>query len=242
MSRHFATVRGSGSGRATAYEAWGRIFARGYDRVLGLAERAGLAERRRELLRAARGETLEIGAGTGANVGLYPDAVTRLVLSEPDPYMVRTLERKLKASGHRPEVVRTGGEQLPFADASFDTVVFTMVLCTVPDPMAMLREVARVVRPDGTVLFFEHVRSESPRLARWQERLYRPWRWFGHGCRCNQRTEALLRWSPLVVDWLEYDEIPRITPLVKPLIVGAGHRAPVAPAGSRSDELVAAAP
>jgi ubiquinone/menaquinone biosynthesis C-methylase UbiE len=115
-----------------------------------------------------------------------------------------------------------------------------MVLCTVPDPQAMIREVTRVLRPDGTILFLEHVRSGSPRLARWQDRLEIPWRWLGHGCRCNQRTEAMLRWSQLELDWLEHDEIPRITPLVKPLIVGAAHRASAAPVAERSDELAVA--
>src|SRR3954471_18335053 len=109
---------------------WEKVFAAGYDRLMAGAEKAGLHDMRRELLASARGRTLEIGAGTGANVGLYPAAVTELVLAEPAEPMARRLEHK------HPEVTvaHAPGETLPFEDASFDTVVSTLVLCTVSDP------------------------------------------------------------------------------------------------------------
>lgn len=207
------------------YDAtWGRVFAAGYDRFLAATERAGLRERRRQLLAGAEGRTLELGAGTGLNLEHYPDAMQELVLSEPDSHMVARLRQRVARSGRPAEVVQAPGERVPFDDASFDTVAFTMVLCTAADPPAVLAEVARVLRPGGRLLFFEHVRSEEPRLARWQDRLEGPWSWFGHGCHCNRRTAELLYASPLEVERLERGTIRAAVPLVRPLLVGAARR------------------
>ena len=89
-------------------------------------------------------------------------------------------------------MVDASAERLPFADGSVDTVVSTFVLCTVDAPDLALREIARVLRPDGQLLFIEHVRSESPTLARWQDLLAGPWRRFARGCRCNRATGELI--------------------------------------------------
>jgi ubiquinone/menaquinone biosynthesis C-methylase UbiE len=202
---------------------WDRLFAFGYDRFLAGAERAGLSDRRHELVAEARGATLDLGAGTGLNLRHYPPAVERLVLLEPSPFMAAKLrERVGREAGGRPvEVVEAGGEQLPFGDDEFDTVVVTLVLCTIPDPAAALREVARVLRPGGALLFLEHVRSPDPGLARWQDRLERPWMAFGNGCHCNRDTLAILQASPLTVERVRDDKIPKTAPLVRPMIVGA---------------------
>src|SRR3954468_10132854 len=105
---------------------WGPLFARGYDRFVKGTEDAGLRDRRRELLARASGRTLELGAGTGANLELYPEAVTELVLTEPDEYMRAQLADKLAGAGRGAEVVGAGAERLPFEDESFDTVVATL--------------------------------------------------------------------------------------------------------------------
>ena len=159
------------------YDAtWGRLFAAMYDRGLKATEEAGLREMRLETLAEARGRTIDLGAGTGANLALYPDAVTDLVLAEPDPHMAKQLRPKLAQSGRDAELVEAPAERLPFEDSSFDTAVFTLVLCTVPDPQAALAEAARVLKPGGKLLFVEHVRANDPGLARWQDRLEKPWR------------------------------------------------------------------
>lgn len=200
-----------------AYDAtWGRLFARLYDRGLERSEEAGLRDLRRETLAGAAGRTLEIGAGTGLNLDLYPDTVTELVLTEPFEPMARRLRVKDERT-----VVAAPAESLPFPDAGFDTVVVTLVLCTVSDPVLALREIARVLRPGGQLLFLEHVRSEDPGLARWQDRLHGPWYALGHGCHCNRDTLALLEASPLTVERVVRGRIPKAPPLVRPSLRGS---------------------
>ena len=203
------------------YDAtWGRAFARGYDFFQQRAEDAGMRERRGQFLAGARGRALEIGSGTGLNLDRWPQEV-ELVLSEPDPHMVAQLRRKVEGSARSAEVVQAPGEKLPFPDDSFDTVGFTYVLCTVPEPDAALREIARVLKPGGRLLFLEHVRSPDPGLARWQDRLHGAWYVFGHGCNCNRDTLATLEASPLEVEHADRGEIPGTVPLVKPMLVGS---------------------
>ena len=154
-----------------------RVSAALYDPFFWLTERAGLAARRRTLVRRATGRVLEIGAGTGLNVRHYAEDV-ELVLSEPEGAMADRLHARVAGLGRTATVVLAPAEALPFADGEFDTVVSTLVLCTVPDQALALREIHRVLKPGGKLLFMEHVRSDSLRWARWQDRLNRPWRAF----------------------------------------------------------------
>jgi ubiquinone/menaquinone biosynthesis C-methylase UbiE len=194
------------------------MFALGYDRFLAQTEKAGLRDMRRELLSQASGRCLEVGAGTGLNLEHWPDSVTELVLSEPDPHMVAQLQRK---RDHAAEVVEAPAERLPFEDDSFDTVALTLVLCTVPDPEAALREIDRVLKPGGRLLFLEHVRAEEPGLARWQDRLHTPWYWFGDGCHCNRDTLRTIQLSPLELENAESGSLPKAVPLVRPMVSGS---------------------
>jgi ubiquinone/menaquinone biosynthesis C-methylase UbiE len=207
------------------YDAtWGRLFAAVYDRGLKGTEDAGLREMRRETLRAARGRTIDLGAGTGANVGLYPEAVTELVFSEPDPHMIKKLRAKVGEGGANVSLVEAPAERLPFEDSSFDTAVFTLVLCTVPNPTLALAEAARVLKPGGKLLFVEHVRAEDPGLARWQDRLEKPWRFLADGCHCNRDTVAAIEASALSVEHVEHGGLPKAPPLVRPLVRGSAVR------------------
>ncbi|HET8862310.1 MAG TPA: class I SAM-dependent methyltransferase [Solirubrobacterales bacterium] len=207
------------------YDAtWGRVFSAIYDPLLKGTEEAGLRERRREVLSAAWGRTIDIGAGTGANLGLFPDAVEDLVMAEPDPHMIKRLRQKLSESGSGIELVEAGAEGLPFADSSFDTAVFTLVLCTVPNPRAALAEAARVLKPGGQLLFVEHVRAQDPGVARWQDRLETPWRVFADGCHCNRDTVASIDASPLTLDSVELGELPKSPPITRPLAWGRATR------------------
>lgn len=208
------------------YEATcGRLFAAGYDRLLAGTEEAGLRERRRELLAGATGDVLELGAGTGANLAIYPDGLGRLVLTEPGAHMASRLRARVAAGDSRAEVVAAGAESLPFGDSSFDTVVSTLVLCTVENPHRAVLEVARVLRPGGRMLFLEHVRSSEPGVARWQDRLERPWRFVGAGCRCNRDTLTTIRGAGLEVEAVEHGVLPKAPSIVRPLVVGAARAA-----------------
>ena len=204
------------------YDAtWGRAFSAIYDRAMKSTEEAGMREIRRETLAAARGRTIDIGAGTGLNVELYPDSIAELVLAEPDEHMLGRLRPKVPGWGREVSVVQAPADRLPFDDDSFDTAAFTLVLCTVPDPKAALAETARVLKPGGRLLFVEHVRSEDPGLARWQDRLERPWRFLGDGCHCNRDTVANIEASPFEIERVERGELPKSPPLVRPLVRGS---------------------
>jgi ubiquinone/menaquinone biosynthesis C-methylase UbiE len=200
-----------------------QIFALVYNPFLWLGEIAGMRSLRRTLLDSARGKVVEIGAGTGLNVEHYPDNVDDLVLTEPDAAMRRRLTRNLQRKGRVARIVDAPAERLPFADASVDTVVSTLVLCTVPDPERTLGEIARVLRPGGQLLFVEHVRAGSRFLAACQDGLVRPWRGFAGGCYCNRPTAELMRASGFIV--AAEDSVWRAMPaIVHPLIVGRATR------------------
>jgi SAM-dependent methyltransferase len=169
---------------------WGRAFAILYNPAFALAERRGLRKIRIDLLAGATDRVLELGAGTGLNFDHYPRDLPELVLTEPNPHH------------------------------SFDTVVSTLVLCTVEDPDQTLDEVARVLRSGGYFLFVEHVRSGSIRTARWQDRLNPWWSLYACGCQCNRDTLSSIDRSPLRVADLRRDRLRWISPLVRPLIVG----------------------
>jgi ubiquinone/menaquinone biosynthesis C-methylase UbiE len=199
---------------------WGRVFAAGYDKFMAGPEKAGLRKHRRAMLAQTRGRVIEIGGGTGANLEFYPDAVEELVITEPEEPMARRLRSKLGDTGFTVNVVLAPAEQLPFDDASFDYAVSTLVLCTVSDPARSLAEIRRVLKPDGRLLFLEHVRSEDEGLARWQDRLCGVQAAFGHGCHPNRPTAENIRRAGFSIETLEHDRLRKAAPIVAPLIVG----------------------
>jgi ubiquinone/menaquinone biosynthesis C-methylase UbiE len=208
-----------------AYDAtWGRLFASMYDRALKASEENGLGEMRRALLAQARGRVVEIGAGTGVNLDLYGPEIEDLTLVEPDPHMGAKLRDRLaeRTTGSEPpaRLCAAPAEAILFPDGTFDTAVATLVLCTVPDPVASIAELARVLKPGGHLLFIEHVRADDPSSARWQDRLEKPWRFMADGCYCNRDTEATISASAFQVETLEQGVFPKSLPIVRPLISG----------------------
>jgi ubiquinone/menaquinone biosynthesis C-methylase UbiE len=135
--------------------------------------------------------------------------------------MAKRLRAKLPRARRSAAVVEAPAERLPFEDASFDTAVAMLVLCTIPDPAAALCEMARVLKPGGQLLFIEHVRATDPSLARWQDRLERPWRFLADGCHCNRDTVATIEASPFELGEVAHDKTPKAPPLVEPLVRGS---------------------
>jgi ubiquinone/menaquinone biosynthesis C-methylase UbiE len=211
--------------RVTAPQSatWLRIMALLYDPFLWWGEVLGMRRRRRALLSAARGRVLEIGAGTGLNLACYPADVDDLVLAEPEQGMRRRLTRRVAQVGRVAEILDAPAESLPLPSGSVDTVVSTLVLCTVDRPDLALREIARVLRPDGRLLFIEHVRASTPLRASFQDALRDPWRRFAGGCMCNRRTLDLLRECGFALD-VEAAVWHGMPGIVTPLAVGSASR------------------
>ncbi|MDQ1374281.1 MAG: hypothetical protein QOJ09_1619 [Actinomycetota bacterium] len=174
------------------------LFAAVYDRVTAPAERAGLADRRRRLLADATGRVLEIGGGTGANLAHYPAGLEQVVVLEPDAAMRERLLRRVPGADLHLEVHDAGIEDAVFPDASFDTVVTTLSLCTVPDLDVALTEVRRLLKPDGRLLFLEHVRASG--LQGVAQRVSGPvWTRLAAGCHPDRDILGAMRTSGLAV-------------------------------------------
>ena len=195
------------------------FFALTYDRFSRASEDAGLREMRQSLLAEARGRVLEIGGGTGANLQHYNGNIDSLVITEPEPPMLRRLQRKVREHAPLAKVLRAPAEDLPFEDDSFDTVVSTLVLCGVDDQPRALREARRVLGPGGRLLFLEHVRSDDPQLARFQDRMNWLNRFVVH-CDCNRPTLATIEAEGFTVDRLERTTFPKAPEFVRPTIIG----------------------
>ena len=196
-----------------------RFFALTYDRQLAKVERAGLGELRHRLVETASGRVLEIGTGTGANLDHYGPAVESLTLTEPEQPMLRRLEPRVRERAPHATVLRAPAEDLPFDDGSFDTVVSTLVLCGVSDQPRALREVRRVLRPGGRLIFVEHVRSDDPKLARWQDRMNGLNR-FMVCCECNRPTLDSMKEAGFRIDEVEHSKLQKVPRFVRPLIAG----------------------
>jgi len=211
------------------------LFARVYDRLTAPTEEACFQQWRAELLADVSGDVLEIGAGTGNNLVHYGPGVTHLVLTEPDPTMRRRLEGKLAdvraaggLGGPVVEIRPDGADRLPFADGSFDAVVSTLVLCSVPDQPAALAEIRRVLRPDGTLVFLEHVAADGrPDRLKWQRRVEPVWKRLAGGCHLTRHTADAIVAAGFEVGDLTRESARKATPVVRPTVRGAGRVRPV---------------
>ncbi len=200
----------------------GAWFSLTYDKQMRKAERDGLGAARQALLSGAKGDVLEVGAGTGASFECYGPDVTSLTLTEPEPKLVRKLEHKA-AADPRVTVLRAPAEDLPFEADMFDTVVSSLVLCGVSDQPRALRELRRVLRPGGRLLFMEHVRYDDEKLADKQDRMNSLNR-LVMGCDCNRPTLRTMAEAGFTVEGVEHSEIPHAPMFVRPLVIGTANR------------------
>lgn len=193
---------------------------------MATTEAACLEEWRHELLRQVNGEVLEIGAGTGASIKHYSDKVTRLVLTEPDKHMRRLL--KEKAGNHDLEnivVSDVAAEHIEAADDSFDFVVTTLVCCSVTDLQVCLREIRRVLRPGGGLVFLEHVAAaDGTSRRKWQNRITPVWKTFMGNCHLNRETEQAIVAEGFEIIQIERESMRKALPVVRPTIRGIARK------------------
>jgi ubiquinone/menaquinone biosynthesis C-methylase UbiE len=203
------------------------LFARLYTRISGGAEKRGGAEHRDENLAGLRGRVIEIGAGNGLNFAHYPSEVEEVVAVEPEPYLRARAQEAAAGAAVKVTVVDGDADALPGRDGEFDAAVFSLVLCTVPDQARALAEARRVVGPGGELRFYEHVRSDRPRLARWQDRLsHRIWPAVGGGCHANRDTEAAIAAAGFEIERarrFEWRPGPGMV-IVQPHVIGVARR------------------
>jgi SAM-dependent methyltransferase len=197
-----------------------------YDAFMRPMEEACGHAWRRELLGELRGAVLEVGAGTGRNLDHYPRDLERLVLLEPDPHMARRLRRQLARSpfAGRAEVIDADLDGAALAPESFDVVVATLVLCSVPDVPAALASMRRLLRPGGELRFLEHVASDEPSRLAWQRRIEPLWKRIAGGCHLCRRTEASIEAAGFRLDRVERASARKALPIVRPTVRGVARR------------------
>jgi SAM-dependent methyltransferase len=169
------------------YDDW--VLPRLLDVTLGIRP---VAEERARALAEVRGRVLEVGFGSGLNLQHYPAGVKALVGIDPSGQSARLARKRIAQAPFPVELLPLRGEELPSADASFDSVVSTFTLCTIPDPLAALRQMRRVLSPQGRFFFLEHGRSDEPRVRRWQDRLNGVQGWLFGGCNLNRPMDELI--------------------------------------------------
>lgn len=204
------------------------FFARFYARLADQFEAKGGAEHRRELLASATGRVIEVGAGTGLNFKHYPGTVTEVLAVEPEPFLRGKAEA---AAAHAPVPVRVvdgTADHLPAEDASFDVAIASLVLCSVPDQASALAEIRRVLRPGGELRFYEHVRSQEPRLVRWQRRADVIWPHTSGGCHASRATPDAISAAGFDIESRrDFEFRPSLlTYIVSPHVVGVARRPP----------------
>jgi len=168
---------------------------------------------RKLLLQGAHGEVLEIGLGTGLNLPHYPGSVSCLHAVDPAPLLPNRVAQRSRVVAFPVQIKQVSAETLPFDDRTFDCVVSTWTLCTIPDPVKALREVRRVLKPNGVFLFLEHGRSEDAKVATWQDRLNPLQRVIGCGCNLNRKIDQLIGQAGLAItklDRFHMQHVPRL--------------------------------
>jgi ubiquinone/menaquinone biosynthesis C-methylase UbiE len=170
---------------------------------------ARISELRRSIIPRASGVVLEIGLGPGLNLAHYdPRKVTKVIGIDPEPGVLEIGKARVKASPVPVEIIVAAGERIPLADATADTAVLTYTLCSVQDPSATLREIRRVLKPAGRLLFLEHGRSNDASVARWQDRVNPLWNLVSCGCQINRDTSQLLTAAGFKLEEVDHFYLP----------------------------------
>jgi len=168
------------------------LFARAFARAVGSIDRRGATEHRRSILAGLRGTVIEIGAGAGSSFPLYPSTVTHVLALEPDDYLRNVVQEAAANAAVPVTVVAAAAEAIPAETGSADAVVASLVLCSVKDQAAVLAEIRRVLKPGGTLAYYEHVRSTHPVVAKAEDVLTPVWGRFMGGCHLNRDTLAAI--------------------------------------------------
>ncbi|MBL8036084.1 MAG: class I SAM-dependent methyltransferase [Nitrospira sp.] len=176
------------------------IFPRLMDHVMRGTE---FSQLRTKILQSVAGEVLEIGIGTGLNLAHYGPAVSRVQAVDPIPMLPTRMAERRAAVPFPVEITLQSAERLPYEDRTFDCVVSTWTLCTIPDPVRALQEVRRVLKPEGIFLFLEHGRSDDRKIAAWQDRLNPIQNVIGCGCNLNRRIDDLITQAGLAITQLD---------------------------------------
>jgi ubiquinone/menaquinone biosynthesis C-methylase UbiE len=179
---------------------------------------------RREALAPVGGRVLEIGLGTGLNLPFYPEGIRRIVGVDSNPGVARLARRRAVEHGIEVEHHQLSAEQLPFDAASFDTVVSTFTLCSIPDVQKALAEVRRVLRPQGEFVFLEHGLSPEPAVARWQRRINPAWKVVGDGCHLDRDTTGEVRRAGLELQQVRNFYLPKTLKFVGYMYLGAARK------------------
>lgn len=184
------------------------IFPRIMHLVMGFGD---LPEYRRRVVPAAEGRVLEVGIGSGLNAPLYTGRVSEVIGLDPHETLNRMAGARVAQARVPIRIVNGSAEQIPLDDRSVDSVVMTWTLCSIADPLRALREMRRVLRPGGQLLFIEHGTAPDPGVARWQERLTPAWKRLAGGCHLNRPMDRLIREGGFAMAALEsgYLEGPR---------------------------------
>jgi ubiquinone/menaquinone biosynthesis C-methylase UbiE len=162
-----------------------------------------LAAYRARIIPAAEGRVLEIGIGSGLNLPFYSRNVARVIGLEPSPRLLAMARRVERTGNESVEFIEGSAETMPLADASVDTVVTTWTLCSIPDALGALRDMRRVLRPSGRLLFVEHGRAPDPNVIWWQDRLTPVWKRLGGGCHLNRAIGTLIEGAGFQFDRLQ---------------------------------------
>ncbi|GAA4258454.1 methyltransferase domain-containing protein [Azospirillum formosense] len=183
------------------------ILPRLTDWVMG---QAVLSDFRSRVVGGARGRVLEIGIGSGRNLPFYGGAATEVVGVDSSPELLALARRAAAVTPHPVKLMEQTAEQLPFSDSSFDTAVVTWSLCSIPDPVAALREARRVLRPGGQLRFVEHGLAPDPGVRRWQHRLTPVWSRCAGGCHLDRKMDDLIHAAGFHITDLKAGYVPGI--------------------------------